>query len=141
MMGSHRRRGGRAALAAVATACMLVVAGCGGDDDEGGAAAGGGGGGGTEAAASSCKKSTGNVQLDFWSWVPGVEKAVEVWNEKNPNVQVKVKETPAGNAGTYQNMFNALKAGNAPDLGQIEFDSLPSFRLQNGLVDVAPCGA
>ena len=129
MMGSRERRSTRGVLAAVAAACLLVLAGCGGDDDEGGAAGGGGGGGGggaSETAAAECKKSTGNVNLDFWSWVPGVEKAVEVWNADHPEIQVKVKETPAGNA---------------PDLGQIEFDSLPSFRLQNGLVDVAPCGA
>jgi multiple sugar transport system substrate-binding protein len=143
MTGSRDGRSARALLAAVATSCLLVLAGCGGDDDEGGAAGGGGGGGGgaSETAAAECKKSTGNVNLDFWSWVPGVEKAVEKWNADNPNIQVKVKETPAGNAGTYQNMFNALKAGNAPDLAQIEFDSLPSFRLQDGLTDIAPCGA
>ena len=143
MTGSRDGRSARRTLAAAATACLLVLAGCGGDDDEGGAAGGGGGGGGgaSETAPAECKKSTGNVNLDFWSWVPGVEKAVEKWNADNPNIQVKVKETPAGNAGTYQNMFNALKAGNAPDLAQIEFDSLPSFRLQDGLTDIAPCGA
>ena len=143
MTGSRDGRSARALLAAVATSCLLVLAGCGGDDEEagGGAAGGGGGGGASETAAAECKKSTGKVSLDFWSWVPGVEKAVEKWNADNPNIQVKVKETPAGNAGTYQNMFNALKAGNAPDLAQIEFDSLPSFRLQDGLTDIAPCGA
>ena len=31
-----------------------------------------------------------------------------------------------GNQGTYQNMFNALKANTEPDLAQVEFDMLPS---------------
>ena len=126
----------RHAAAMAALVPVLAIAACGGDDDEGGSTTAGGGG----ESAGACKKSEGTVNLNFWTWVPGVEKAVAVWNEQNPNIQVKVKETPAGNAGTYQNMFNALKAGNAPDLGQVEFDSLPSFRLQDGVMDIGPCG-
>jgi multiple sugar transport system substrate-binding protein len=52
---------------------------------------------------------------------------------------VTVKTVPSGNAGTYQNMFNALKANQAPDLGQVEYDSLASFRLQDGLRDIGGC--
>ena len=129
----RRRRDWRRSAAALAVLPVIAMAACGGDDGDGDSA-----GGGEQAA---CKPTGGKVALSFWSWVPGVEKAVTVWNEQNPDIQVKLKATPAGNAGTYQNMFNALKAGNAPDLGQIEFDSLPSFRLQNGLQDVGPCGA
>ena len=114
-----------------------IAAGCGGDDSSKATT----GGGGSEPAAGECAASSGPVKLDFWTWVPGVDKAVAVWNKENPDIQVKVKNTPAGNAGTYQNMFNALKAGTAPDLGQIEFDSLPAFRLQDAVRDVAACGA
>lgn len=122
----------RLAAAALAVLAVLALAACGGDDD-------GGSDGGGEASA--CKPSGGNVKLTFWSWVPGIDKAVALWNEQNPKIQVELKTTPAGNGGTYQNMFNALKAGKAPDLGQIEYDSLPSFRLQDGLEDIGPCGA
>ncbi|MEV5433960.1 sugar ABC transporter substrate-binding protein [Streptomyces sp. NPDC052701] len=99
----------------------------------------GGGGGGGDADGASCKLSSGKVTLDYWSWVPGMQKAVDLWNQKNPDIQVKLKTTPAGNAGTYQNLSNALKAGKAPDLGQIEYDSLASFRLKEGLRDIASC--
>ncbi|MFD9850145.1 ABC transporter substrate-binding protein [Streptomyces parvus] len=91
------------------------------------------------AAGSACEKSSSKVTLDYWSWVPGMQKAVDVWNSENPDVQVKLRTTPAGNAGTYQNMSNALKADKAPDLGQIEYDSLASFRLKGGLKDIAKC--
>ncbi|MFE7758432.1 ABC transporter substrate-binding protein [Streptomyces sp. NPDC057418] len=120
----------RRALVAFAALPLLATAAC-------------GGGSGTEDRASggqgTCEKSKGKVELTYWSWIPGVEKAVAEWNRQNPDVQVSVKSTPNGNAGTYQNMSNALKAGDAPDLGQIEYDSLASFRLQEGLTDIAAC--
>ncbi len=87
----------------------------------------------------SCEPSTGKVNLDFTSWIPGIEDVVDVWNEENPDIQVKVQTGPNGNGGTYQNFFNQLKAGNAPDLGQIEYDALPNFRVQDGLTDLAAC--
>jgi multiple sugar transport system substrate-binding protein len=91
------------------------------------------------AATDACAPSTGPVTLTFTSWIPGIEDVVKVWNDKNPNIQVKVQTGPNGNGGTYQNFFNQLKAGNAPDLGQIEYDTLPSFRVQDGLANLAGC--
>ncbi|MFJ3439061.1 ABC transporter substrate-binding protein [Streptomyces cyaneofuscatus] len=103
-------------------------------------ACGGGSDSRTESAGgSACEKATGKVTLDYWSWVPGMQKAVDVWNGENPDIQVSLRTTPAGNVGTYQNMSNALKADKAPDLGQIEYDSLASFRLKGGLTDIAKC--
>ena len=72
-------------------------------------------------------------------WVPGIEEVVELWNDENPDIQVKVQTGPNGNGGTYQNFFNQIKAGNAPDLGQIEYDALPNFRVQDGLENLAAC--
>lgn len=118
----------RRLLATVAVAPLVALAAC-----------GGGGGGGGEAAAAGCEPSEGPVELTFTSWVPGVEEAVALWNKQNPDVQVRAESVPAGNAGTYSNLFNALQANTAPDLSQVEYDSLSSFRLQNGLVDIAAC--
>ncbi|MER6239164.1 sugar ABC transporter substrate-binding protein [Streptomyces clavifer] len=114
--------GGVVLVLAALTACS------GGSDDKADAAAG-----------AACEPASGKVSLDYWSWVPGMQKAVDVWNGENPDIQVKLKTTPSGNAGSYQNLSNALKAGKAPDLGQIEYDSLASFRLKGGLIDIAKC--
>ena len=46
---------------------------------------------------------------------------------------------PNGNGGTYKSFFSQLEAGNAPDLGQIEYDALSSFRVQDGLENLAAC--
>ncbi len=119
----------RAVAVALLTAGALALTGC------APAASGGSGGGDAEA----CAPSEGKVNLTFTSWIPGIEEVVDVWNEENPDIQVKVQTGPNGNSGTYQNFFNQLKAGNAPDLGQIEYDALPNFRVQDGLTDIAAC--
>jgi multiple sugar transport system substrate-binding protein len=94
---------------------------------------------GGEAASADCTPSDGPVTLEFTSWIPGMEDVVATWNEANPDIQVEVQTGPNGNSGTYQNFFNQLEAGNAPDLGQIEYDALPNFRVQDGLEDLATC--
>lgn len=117
----------RAATAALLTTVAIAMAGC--------SAASGSSGG----DAASCEPASGDVTLTFTSWIPGIEDAVALWNEENPEIQVEVQTGPSGNAGTYQNFFNQLEAGNAPDLGQIEYDALPNFRVQDGLENLALC--
>lgn len=91
----------------------------------------------TDAAA--CAPADGDVTLEFTTWVPGMEDVVELWNAENPDIQVKVQTGPNGNGGTYQNFFNQIKAGDAPDLGQVEYDALPNFLVQDGLEDLSAC--
>jgi len=89
--------------------------------------------------AAACTPSTGKVDLTFWNWGGGMDKAVDAWNKENPDIHVTLKTVPNGNAGTYQNLFNGLKAGTAPDLAPIEYDTVSSFRLVNGLQDISSC--
>lgn len=86
-----------------------------------------------------CQPAGEDVTLDFTSWIPGIEGVVDMWNADNPDIQVKVQTGPNGNGGTYKNFFNQIEAGNAPDLGQIEYDALPNFRVQGGLEDLGAC--
>lgn len=122
----------RIAAAAGAAALLATAAACGGSGSGGDKPSG-------ASAGEACKAATGKVELSFWTWVPGIDKAAALWNSKNPNIQVKVEQTPQGNQGTYSKMFNALKAKQAPDLGQVEFDSIPQFRVQQGLQNIASC--
>ncbi|UNX56165.1 extracellular solute-binding protein [Georgenia sp. TF02-10] len=129
----RQARRGAAALAA-AGAAALLVAGC------------GGGSGGPEAAdaepAPASREPGEQVDLTFWSWVPGVDKAVDLWNSENPDVQVKLEQIPTGSAGGYAKMYSALEAGEgAPDLAQVEYQEVPGFLLEGGLVDLAEYGA
>ncbi|MDN5696702.1 MAG: extracellular solute-binding protein, partial [Rubrobacter sp.] len=114
--------------AAVVMVSALALAGCSGGGDSSGAP-----------GAAACEPSNGPVELTYTAWVPGMDQVVELWNEENPDIQVTVQTGPNGNAGTYRNFFNQLQAGNAPDLGQIEYDALPNFRVQDGLENIAAC--
>jgi multiple sugar transport system substrate-binding protein len=71
--------------------------------------------------------------------MPGIDKIVALWNQKNPDIQVDVKVVPGGSQGTYSNLSNALKAGTAPDMAMIEQEVLPSYRIQEGLADISSC--
>lgn len=85
--------------------------------------------------------SSGAARLVFWSWVPGVDKAVDLWNSTHPNIQVDLQDTPAGAGGTYAKMYAAIQGGRGgPDVAQIEYQELPGFVLENGMADVGPLG-
>jgi multiple sugar transport system substrate-binding protein len=92
-------------------------------------------------AATGCAGSDDRITLTFWSWVPGIDKSVELWNAQNPRVQVDLQSVTAGVEGGYAKMFSALRAGGAPDLAQVEYWQLPAFMLEDGLVELGQYGA
>ncbi|MGO4586749.1 ABC transporter substrate-binding protein [Arthrobacter sp. 2RAF6] len=118
------RRRLAAAIVAAASAAVLGLSAC-----SGGAA--------SPAASAQSQKA----DITFWSWVPGIDKAVALWNQQNPDIHVTLDTTPAGSNGTYAKMLAALKAGTgAPDVAQVEYQELPQFVLENDLVDLGPLG-
>ena len=139
------RIGIRSAALAALVSSLLVLAACGGGDDTDGAGGGGGGGAaeanGDATATAACKPAPAGtkVTLKYSSWVPGAQKVVDLWNKENPDIQVDYREVPSGQAGSYKNYINAIKAGRVDDLGFVEFEYLPTFRLQGGLQDIGGC--
>ncbi|MFC0597301.1 ABC transporter substrate-binding protein [Streptomyces palmae] len=111
---------------AAAVAAGLGLAGCGSD----------GGGEGEHKARRKGQKIT----LTFWSWVPGIDKSVDLWNRENPEVRINLEKVSAVNGAQYAKMHASIKAGNPPDLGQIEYPVVPSFLLDNGLLDLTAYG-
>jgi multiple sugar transport system substrate-binding protein len=109
----------RSAAVALAVAIALSAAAC---------SSSGSGGANTTAS----KK----VTLTFWSWVPNIGKAVDLWNSTHKDIQVKLDEVPGGSQGTYTKMYAAVKAGTAPDLGQIEYAYLPNFVELGDVVNI-----
>src|ERR1700685_711165 len=122
---SRSRHRGRQLLALTTAAAALALAAC----SSGGSSTGAAG------------PASGKVTLTFWSWVPGISQSVGLWNKSHPDIQVNLDETTSGGAGTYAKMFSVLHAGNAPDLGQVEYSVLPNFEHVGGLVDLSPYGA
>ena len=126
-MVTTRRPGGR--LAAMAAGMLLLTAGC------------AGGSAPVQGGVINCEPAPAGetVNLNFYSWVPGMQDVVATWNRENPDIQVTLATGPSGPGGAYQNFSNAIKAGNAPDLMQIEYDTLPNFRIQDGVANIGAC--
>lgn len=83
----------------------------------------------------------GVVNLTFWSWVPNLDKTIALFNQTHKDIHVTWNSVPAGANGTYAKLFTAIKASNAPDLGQVEYQFLPTFEATGGLADLSQYGA
>ncbi len=71
--------------------------------------------------AASCGSSSGPVEITFWSWVPGIEQEVKLFEKSHPDINVNYVNAGQG-ADQYTKLRTALKAGEGvPDVVQIEF--------------------
>ncbi|MCM2416023.1 extracellular solute-binding protein [Streptomyces sp. RKAG290] len=111
----------RGAGALLATAALVVTSACSADS-------------GSDKTAA---ESGGKANLTFWGWAPGYDKSVAAFNAAHPNIKVTFQKTASGSAGGYSKMLNAVKAGNAPCLAQVGYESLPSFAAAGALENVA----
>jgi multiple sugar transport system substrate-binding protein len=114
-------------IAAVAVVAVLGLAGC---------SAGSGSGGGSSTSEGTAAHP---VTITMWDWVDS-SQAIKEFEASHPSIKVKLDLVPAG-APTYAKMFAAIKAGNAPDVGLIELNTLPQFIGTGGLLDLSKYGA
>ena len=77
------------------------------------------------------------ASITFWGWAPGYGDAVKAFNASHPGIEVTYQTVQPGAKGGYQKMLNAVKAGNAPCLAQVGYETMPSFAAQGALQDVA----
>ena len=78
------------------------------------------------------------VELTFWAWCPGSAEMAAKFTEIHPNIKVKHENVGQG-APHYVKLRDALKAGTGlPDVAQVEFNSIASFRALNALADMGP---
>ncbi|MYW64223.1 extracellular solute-binding protein [Streptomyces sp. SID8379] len=119
-MSIHRRELRRRSVlaGALATGLAGTLAACGDSDD------------------SDSGKTSGPVKLTYWSWAPNMEKVAAIWNKKNPDITVTVSKQASGGE-IVTKLITAKKAGNAPDLMQVEYQSLPTLVSNDVLADLA----
>lgn len=83
----------------------------------------------------------GKIKLTVWAWTPKTQELANLYTKKNPNVEVVVENVGQG-APHYVKLRNAITAGTGlPDLGQVEFNSIRSFRALDALADIGKDGA
>ncbi len=104
------------------------------------AACGGGNTAASSAGAESSGSANGQVNLTFWNWVQGVDKAAADFTKIHPNIHINVVNV-GGGPNEYNKLYTAIKANNEPDLGQIEYQLLPTFETTGVLVDLSKYGA
>ena len=95
--------------------------------------------GGSTSSSGSSSTSSGPVNLTFWSWVTGIDKSVALWNSSHPNIHVTLANVGSGPV-EYDKLYTAIKANNEPDLGQVEFQLMPTFETTGSLVDLSQYG-
>ncbi|MGY3200330.1 ABC transporter substrate-binding protein [Streptomyces sp. TE5632] len=115
---TKRRRLVSSAVALTLGATALAACGSSSDDD-----------GGTR---------SGPVSLTYWTWTPGMDKVVDLWNEgpgKKEQIKVTVKKQASGDT-LVTKILTAHKAGKAPDLVQAEYQALPTLVSNDALADM-----
>lgn len=76
------------------------------------------------------------VKVTLWSWVPDLQLQVDLFNAAHTDIQVELV-----NPGQGDPLYNALRAGlqagsGLPDVTQIEYQHLESFRQIDALADI-----
>lgn len=107
------------ALAAAAACLALLTTACGGQDK-------------SEAGTGSAEQP---VEITYWSWMPGTKEMTAEFNRTHKNIKVTFSEIPAGLNGGYDKLAKAVKAGNAPDVVNVEYQALPDLVTQGLLRD------
>lgn len=127
------RRPRAALLAATALVATLGLTACSGGGD-----AGSGGGDASAEAIDAALEEGG--ELTYWTWTPSAEAQVAAFQDAYPNVTVKLVDT-ASAADHNLRLQNAITAGSgAPDVAQLEYQSIPQFVLPGSLVDLTEYG-
>ncbi|PZT70387.1 hypothetical protein DN402_34040 [Streptomyces sp. SW4] len=105
------------ALAAAAVCLALLATACGGQD------------------RSEAGSADEPVEITYWSWMPGTKEMTAEFNRTHKNIKVVFSEIPAGLNGGYDKLAKAVKAGNAPDVVNVEYQALPDLVTQGLLRD------
>ncbi|MGW3729713.1 ABC transporter substrate-binding protein [Streptomyces sp. NPDC000851] len=82
---------------------------------------------------------SGPVSLTYWTWTPGMDKVVDLWNKgpgKKEQITVTVKKQASGDT-LVTKILTAHKAGKAPDLVQAEYQALPTLVSNEALADIS----
>jgi multiple sugar transport system substrate-binding protein len=78
--------------------------------------------------------------ITFWAWTPDIQSQVNLFQKKYPNIKVNLVN-PGQGPPAYQKFRTALKGGGAPDVMQLEFSYINSYKITGDLLDLSPYGA
>jgi multiple sugar transport system substrate-binding protein len=80
------------------------------------------------------------VEITFWTWLPNIQKTVDLFEASHPNIKVRVENVGVG-TDEYTKIQNAVDAGSGgPDVAHMTYDAIPNFALTGALADVTQFG-
>ncbi|TDC80263.1 extracellular solute-binding protein [Streptomyces hainanensis] len=91
------------------------------------------------ALLSSCGLAGGDddvVTLDFWCWGDLQTARVDAFNAAHPDIQVRRTDAGGGNDSATK-LLTASRAGNAPDVTCVEYQTIPALVVSDVLADIA----
>ncbi|WP_194908786.1 ABC transporter substrate-binding protein [Catenulispora rubra] len=95
------------------------------------------GGSSSSSSSSSAASTPGRpVTITFWGWTRGSQQVADAFNASHHDVHVVFEQIPSGNAGGYAKISNAVKAGNEPDVFNVEYPMLPEYVSQGAVQDL-----
>src|SRR5665647_1459381 len=100
--------------AAVISAGALLLTGCSSASDEG------------------ADPTDGPITLEYWAWGTAQQPLVDAWNASHPDTQV-TRTDAGGGTDSSAKLLTATRAGNAPDVALIEFNTLPDDHRGEGV--------
>ncbi|MGW2180689.1 ABC transporter substrate-binding protein [Streptomyces sp. NPDC001732] len=106
----------RLTAAAIFAATSIMLTGCGGSPEA---------------------DSSGPAEITFWGWAQGYKESADLWNKSHPDIKVKYEQITDGGAGGYDKLLTAAKAGKAPCLAQVGYETFSSFLAAGALQDVS----
>lgn len=131
----NRRRSRAAAAIAVSALVGVSLVACSSGSSSGSSSSASAG----NAAALDAALAKGG-EISYWTWTPSAKAQVDAFQKAYPNVKVNLVNT-GGAAANNLKLQNAIKAGTgAPDVVQIEYQSLPQFQLPGDLLDLTSYG-
>jgi len=129
----HGARRAAVTITSIAAVAALALSGCTSDPGTGGDA-----GAITDAQREEALNTP--TDLTFWTWVPDIQDQVDLFEKQYPKIHVKVENVGQG-LDHYTKVRTASKAGNGPDVVQLEYQFISSFALSGELLDLTPYGA
>ncbi|TDE56327.1 extracellular solute-binding protein [Nonomuraea mesophila] len=126
----------RFSVAAVLLAAATALAACSSGEQ----------GGANNASGNNASNCTNTIPkkdlpvVTMWGWYPNMQLVVDNFNKRNGEVQVCWTNVGQG-SDEYDKFQTAISAGTgAPDVIMIEMDRIPTFQIQEALVDIKQYG-
>jgi multiple sugar transport system substrate-binding protein len=88
------------------------------------------------AVSASVSQAAAPTTIHFWSWDPNMGSLVAQFNKSHPSIKVVLSDINP----EYAKLSAAIKAGNPPDVAQIEFQALPQYIATGALLDLSKDG-